>query len=181
MPLDAALQLAGCIIIIIRKIFFSSEKINIKEPRSNQTKSKMLDATAGTKRQRTEAAPAHIDGVQSGMRVANFERQVRRSGTDRERRDNVKAFMENIGEHFLESIVDQSTAGAKEAVALINTLLEVCVVVTRIERAGISDEDKAKLKLLEEHALEGLDLIDAEEDGVYSSSSDDAEDEDNAD
>ena len=53
--------------------------------------------------------------------------------------------------------------------------------MTRIERAGISDEDKAKLKLLEEHALEGLDLIDAQEESVYSSSSDDAEEEDNAD
>ena len=81
--------------------------------------------------------------------------------------------LENIAEHFMENTCEAET-DMKGLVQLVHTLFEVAAVVTSVVPVARNEEDEAKLKQLNDYAMEGLKMIGAEDKEFdFGSSSDD--------
>jgi hypothetical protein len=72
------------------------------------------------------------------------------------------SILSNVGEHFIENSMEAGD-GVKGLVQLVHTLFEVAAAVTNLMPAAINEEDEAKIKQLNDHAMKGLEMIGAED------------------
>ena len=91
---------------------------------------------------------------------------------DKNLKDQAESMLESVGEHFLENSVG-AARGMRGVVQLVHTLLEVAAAVTSVVPAAKTEEDKAKIKQLNDYAMEGLKMIGAEDVDFHSDLDDD--------
>ena len=120
-----------------------------------------------SKRKRSPSpAPALPTPMVDGIVEVGFRVRASLLGETQDITDSSKALLDDMALHLTDvvvtNVVNAEEGGFKDTVQLVNTLFEIAAALTAVIR---SDDPVTQLKLdtLNQHALEGLDVIGGDE------------------
>ncbi len=120
--------------------------------------------------ERKEEGPM-VEGVEYKGFLSQSRYILKKYKGDKKLKEQAEFMLESVGEHFLENSVGAAD-GMGGVVQLVHTLLEVAAAVTSLVPAAKTEEDEAKIKQLNDYAMEGLKMIGAEDVDFHSDSDD---------